>query len=199
MSFPTQAEEQALHERVLRKDPVAPPDVFRVFMDPIVAALAKHGRYEREDAYDSVIDVLYSYLNNPERYVAQKGRLSTYLTEAAKKRARDRYRSTEARQRREQEFGRVFELGARSPKDSLEISVEARRAVIRLEQSALGEEDRALLGLVLQGERSTLVMAEAIGLASLPEDDRRREVKRHRDRLMKWLARFGKEDPDDES
>ncbi|NMO17427.1 sigma-70 family RNA polymerase sigma factor [Pyxidicoccus fallax] len=199
MSFPTQEEELALHERVLKRDPVAPTDVFQVFMDPILSALGRKEGREREDAYDSIIDVLFSYLANPERYLSQKGRLSTYLTQAAKKRLLDRYRSTEARQRREQEFGDAFELGARSPNDALEISVEARRAVVRLEQSALGEGDRALLGLVLQGERSTLVMAEAIGLASLPEDDRRREVKRHRDRLMKWLARLGKEDSDDES
>ncbi|MBZ4423221.1 RNA polymerase sigma factor [Myxococcus sp. RHSTA-1-4] len=199
MSFPTQAEELALHERVLKKDPVAPVEVFQVFMDPILAALGRKDRREREEAYDAIIDVLYSYLNSPERYTAQKGRLSTYLTQAARNRLMDQYRSAEARHRREQEFGKVFELGARSPKESLELSVEARRAVLRLEQSGLQKEDRAMLGLVLQGERSTVVLAEAIGLGSMPEDDRQREVKRHRDRLMKRLARLGKEDPDDES
>jgi RNA polymerase sigma-70 factor (ECF subfamily) len=196
MSFPTLAEELALHERVLRRDPVASVDVFQVFMPPIIAALSRKRGRPPEDIYDSVIDVLISYLRNPERFIAQKGRLSTYLTQAARKQVLDRHRSAEARRRREQEFGGTFELRAMAPKESLEISVEARLAVRRLERYKLPEEDRALLELVLEGERSTLVMAEAIGKASLPEDDRKREVKRHRDRLMKRLARFGKEDSD---
>jgi RNA polymerase sigma-70 factor (ECF subfamily) len=199
MGFPTPEEELALHERVLRRDPVASADVFRAFMDPIVAALSRKRGRPPDDVYDSAIDVLVSYLRNPERFIAQKGRLSTYLTQAARKRALDRHRSTEARRRREQEFGGVFELRARSPKESLEISVEARLAVGRLERSKLPENDRALLRLVLQGERSTRAMAEAIGMGSLPEDDCKREVKRHRDRLMKRLARFGKEGSDVES
>lgn len=199
MSFPTLAEELELHERVLRRDPVAPPEVFRVFMDPILGALGKKRGHPPEDIYDSVIDVLISYLRNPERFVAQKGRLSTYLTQAAKKRALDRHRSAAARHRREEEFGSTFELRARSPKETLEISVEARLAVGRIERSELSKGDRALLSLVLQGERSTHTLAEAIDLTSLPEDDIRREVKRRRDRLMKWLARLEKEGSDVES
>jgi RNA polymerase sigma-70 factor (ECF subfamily) len=196
MSFPTLAEELALHERVLRRESVASVDVFRVFMDPIVAALNRKRGRPPDDVYDSVIDVLVSYLRNPERFIAQKGRLSTYLTQAAKKRVQDRHRSAEARRRREQEFGGAFELRTMSPKEALEIHVEARLAVGRLEHSKLPERDRALLKLVLQGERSTRVMAKAIGMDSLPEDDLKREVKRHRDRLMKRLARFGKESSD---
>lgn len=199
MSFPTLEEERALHERVLRGDPVAPPDVFRAFMDPILSVLGRKDGRPRDDVYDSVIDALFSYLRNPERYIAQKGRLSSYLTQAAKKRLMDRHRSSEARHRREQAFGGIFELRARSPKEALEISVEARLIVGRLERFKLPERDRAFLGLVLQGERSTRILAKPLGLDSLPEADLRREVKRHRDRLMKWLARLEKEGSDVES
>lgn len=199
MRFPTQTEEQALHERVLSGDPVAPADVFRAFMDPILGVLVRRTSLQREDAYDSVIDVLVSYLRNPERYIARKGRLHNYLIQAAKKRMTDRRRSSEARERREQEFGGAFELWSRSPKETLEVSVEAHLALGRLEKFPLPHEDRVLLRLYLQGEGSTRVVGEAIGLASLPEKERQREVKRHRDRLMKVLARAGKEGSDVES
>jgi len=128
-----------------------------------------------------------------------RARLSTYLTQAAKKKAMDRRRSTEARTRREVEFAGVFELQARTPKEVLEVSVEARLAVERLDSSRLNARERDFLRLVLQGERSTRSLAEVLGLASLPEDALRREVKRNRDRLMKVLERLGREEPDDES
>jgi RNA polymerase sigma-70 factor (ECF subfamily) len=201
MSFPTGTEEQALHERVLRGDALAPPDVLDAFMKPIRAVLCREMGCDPEDAYDSIIDVVLPYLNNPERYDPRKGRLSTYLTQAAKKRVVDRRRTSDARTRRDTDYAeaRDVELQARAPNEALEIFVEARLAMERIEQSKLRGEDRALLGLILQGQGSTQELAKVLGLSSLPENERPRAVKRHRDRLMKWLARLGKEEPDVES
>ncbi|MCE9672620.1 sigma-70 family RNA polymerase sigma factor [Myxococcus stipitatus] len=196
MSFPTQAEEQALHERILAGQSLAHRDVFRVFMDPIIDILCKRRGQSREDAYDATIDVIYSYLRAPARYDPTRGPLHNYLTQAAVKKTLDRFRSNEARQRREQEFGDVFELRARTPKESMEITVEARLAVDRIEQQELQEMDRTFLKLYLQGERSTHILATAMGLPQGSEMDQRREVKRHRDRLLKFLGRLGKEDRD---
>jgi RNA polymerase sigma-70 factor (ECF subfamily) len=121
------------------------------------------------------------------------------LTHVAKKRAVDRHRSTAARIQREKNFADVFELRARAPNEVLEVSVEARRVMERLIHSRLDPKDRELLQLILLGERSTRRLAEALGLGPMPEDELRREVKRHRDRLMKLLERLGKEEPDDKS
>lgn len=77
--------------------------------------------------------------------------------------------------------------------------MEARRALERLEKLNSSKEERAFLGLILQGERSTRRLAEALGLGPMSEMDLRREVKRRRDRLMKRLERLGKEDSDVES
>ncbi|NVJ20596.1 sigma-70 family RNA polymerase sigma factor [Myxococcus sp. AM011] len=196
MRFPSQAEEQELHERVLRREPWVSEDVFRVFMDPIIKALCKKRSEMHEEARDAAIDAIYSYLGNPERYVARKSRLSSYLTRAAKMNTLDQYRHHEARQRRERKFGEVFVLRAPAPKDRMEIIVETRIILERVEQALLEEKDRIFLGLVLQGERSTRVLAEAMNLPPLSEIERRREVKRNRDRLMKLLERLGKEDRD---
>lgn len=194
MSFPSPEEEQALHERVLQKDPVVPADVYQAFMEPLLRVLPTELGCTREDAYDSAIDAVLSYLNNPERYDPHRARLSSYLTQSAKNRATDRRRSSEARTRREQEFATVVELRARSPKEDLEISVETRFLLERLDDSGLDVRDREFLRLILMGERDTYVLAKVLGVDSLPKKELQREVKRHRDRLMKWLERFGKED-----
>ncbi|NTX38679.1 sigma-70 family RNA polymerase sigma factor [Myxococcus sp. CA051A] len=194
MSFPSQAEEQALHERVLKKnESLASQDVFRVFMAPITRVLCRNRRKTKEEAHDAVCDVLMEYLENPERYLAHKSKLSSYLTRNAEMQVRDMYRSQEARQRREREFGEAIELRATAPNRSLEIIVEARHLVGQLEQ-AIQEQDRAALGLILQGERSTDALAKAMNLPQLSEKELRREVKRNRDRLMKTLGRIGKEE-----
>ncbi|MCP3169581.1 RNA polymerase sigma factor [Myxococcus qinghaiensis] len=195
MRFPSQAEEQALHERVLKKnEALASQDVFRVFMDPITRVLCRSRRRPEDDeAYDAVCDVLMEYLENPERYQAHRSRLSSYLTRNAEMQARDTHRAREARQRREREFGEVIELRATAPNRSLEINVEVGHLMGRLEQ-AIQERDRAAFGLILQGERSTDALAKAMNLPTLPEKELRREVKRNRDRLMKTLGRIGKEE-----
>lgn len=199
MRFPSRAEELELHERILQKEPVASADAFQAFMEPISKVLQDETGCSTDDAHDSALDALLSYLRQPERYELARARLSTYLTQAAKKKAMDRRRSSEARTRREVEFAGVFELQARTPKEVLEVSVEARLAVERLDSARLNARERDFLRLVLQGERSTRNLAEVLDLASLPEDALRKEVKRHRDRLMKVLERLGREEPDDES
>jgi RNA polymerase sigma-70 factor (ECF subfamily) len=199
MSVPTQVEALSLHERLLQGGPVASQEVFEVFMDPILRALTRFSGCTREEAWDPAIDAVMSYLQDPSRYDPSRASLLTYLTRAARNRLIDGQRSMGATKRREQEFAIVFELLARSPYVAMEISMEARDVVRRLEHSGLGEAERALLGLILQGERSTRRMAEALGLGHLPELELRREVKRRRDRLMKWLERFGREEPHVES
>lgn len=199
MRFPTLVEEVLLHERILQRDPVAAADVYRVFMDPILEVLEQEMGCAGDPAYDAVIDALLPYIHAPERYDATKGRLSTYLTRAAKHGAMDRLRSAASQARRDQHFASLVELRAESPKEKLERSVEVGLILTRLEKR-LGEGgDREAVRLILVGERSTEALARVLGLSSLPQDELRREVKRHRDRLMKVLERFGKEDSHDES
>ncbi|NTX01826.1 RNA polymerase sigma factor [Myxococcus sp. CA040A] len=197
MRYPSKAEEEALHAKILQKDVTAPAEVHRAFMDVIIHVLDREVPCRhREVAHDSAIDAVLHYLKAPERFDPHRGRLSTYLTQIAKKRALDRRRTLEKRELREQKYAGEFELVARSPKEALEATVEARLLMDRLESSGLVPEEQAFLRLVLQGEGSTERLAVALGLGPLPEDERRRQVKRHRDRLMKRLQRLGREDVD---
>ncbi|AEI68014.1 RNA polymerase sigma factor [Corallococcus macrosporus] len=192
--------ELKLHARVLQGESLASEDVFRVLMDPIVKVL-KHevGCQVDDDAYDSAVDAVLYYLRHPQRYDSQRARLSTYLTQIAKRRAADRHRSGKSRVQREEDYGEEFALRASAPKDVMELSVEARLTVRKLEQINFRTEERKLLGPVLQGEGATEELGKVLGLDSLSELEQRREVKRHRDRLMKRLARVGKEDAHDKS
>jgi len=200
MRYPAPADERALHERVVQRDPVASVDVYRTYMDGIVEILMRKHGCDEDTAHDSAIDAILSYIHRPDRYDPGRRPLFFYLMQAAWHRAVDRLRSANARARREQDFGRGVEQGARTPNEEMEASVRARQLVDLLEKGEyLTEIDRAALRLFLAGEGSTEEMAKALGLPPRPMAELRREVKRHRDRLMKLLERFGKEGSDDES
>ncbi|MBU8897912.1 sigma-70 family RNA polymerase sigma factor [Corallococcus sp. H22C18031201] len=200
MRYPSRTVASLLHERMLQRDPVATVDVLQSFMDPIRKALERRLSCSADDAHDSTIDALMSYLAAPEHFDASRGTsLGAYLTQAALKKAVDRWRKETARGQRELKFANVVELQARAPNDLMERYVEASQAVTRLAPPRMPERDWALLRDVLQGESSTQEMAVVLRLPLGPEHERRREVKRHRDRVMKRVARLGREDRDDES
>ncbi|WNG39630.1 sigma-70 family RNA polymerase sigma factor [Archangium violaceum] len=203
MRNPSPADELVLHQRVLEGDPVAPADVFMTYTERIVKILMRKLGCDEDAAHDSAVDAVWSYLEHPDRYDLSKGRgrLFPYLMQAARHRALDRLSSAASRARREQDFASVVEQQARTPKEVMEDSVEANLVLnLLVERGYLkNTRDWAALRLLVHGERSTERLAEALGLTSLSGDELKRAVKRHRDRLMKLLERFGKEDPDDES
>ncbi|OJH40503.1 RNA polymerase sigma factor [Cystobacter ferrugineus] len=202
MSYPSPEDERALHERAIRRDTVVSADIFLTFMEPIAAILVRRLRCDEDTARDSAMRVLFDYIERPGRYDPGKGRLFAYLMQAARYRALDHRRSARSEARRNREFTHVVELGSRTPKEELENRVEAGLIMRRLVERGYlkNERDQEALLLILQGESATEELAKALGLAPMPLEELRREVKRHRDRLMKLLERFRrKEDSDDES
>ena len=191
MSFPPPATEQALHERVIAGDPVASADAYECFMDPLVAALRHDLGCTEDEAYDSAIDALLAYLESSSEYRSELGRLSSYLADIAKKKAIDRLRSRTATIRRQEAYAAGVELRASNPKERMEVAIEAREVWRKVEEQVPSERDRRALKVILSGERSTEELAEALELADLPQTERRRAVKRHRDRLLKTLERLG--------
>jgi RNA polymerase sigma-70 factor, ECF subfamily len=192
MAWPSRIEELELHERILAKDPVGPVDLFKAFADPLESLIHYHTHCSDDEAHDSVIDALLFYMEHPEAYDREVGRLSTYLGDIAKKRAIDRIRSSAASRRRNEKFGAIVELGLPNPKDELELTVQAREIEGIVLDHVQNNRDRMALKLMLEGERSTSVLAEALGLQHLSARSQREEVKRHKDRLMKILQRLNK-------
>lgn len=61
----------------------------------------------------------------------------------------------------------------------------------KAEQAVDDSRDRNALLLIMDGERSTDAFAQALEIEGLPKTERQRQVKRHRDRLLKSLRRLG--------
>jgi RNA polymerase sigma-70 factor (ECF subfamily) len=191
MAFPALAEELALHESVLAGDPVAPADVFEALMDPLCQALLYDLPCTEDEAYDSGIDAVFAYLEDPAAFDRDRGRLSSYVMDIAKKRAIDRLRSRTAAERRDDTYAKVVELRTANPKETIETEIQARELWRLVEEAVPSERDRQVLKFILAGERSTALFAEALGLTGLQLKEQRRKVKQHRDRLLKVLERLG--------
>ena len=188
--FPSPAEELALHEQVTTGDPIAPVALYERFMDPATTALRRDLRCSEDEAYDSAIDAILIYLESPSLYDRNKGRLSTYLVAIAKRKAIDRIRSRTAERKREAAYAEIVELRATDPNDEMGVGIEAREIWQIVEQQIPSAGDRNALKLILAGERSTELLANALGMTGSTED-MQAEVKRNRDRLLKILERLG--------
>jgi RNA polymerase sigma-70 factor (ECF subfamily) len=191
-----------LHQRLLEGDPLAYGEVFAMYMERLATKLERTG-YDVDVARDAALEAVLAYRAKPERYDPRKVHLFTYIMGVAKHKAVDRWRSLQAEGQREKKQGDV-ELLRRTPKDSMEqmeTYVRVRQLVDMLEEGGLlDERDQAVLRLFLIEEKSTDEVAKVLRLPPMSKEDRQREAKRHRDRLMKLLERFGKkEDPDDDS
>jgi len=191
LKFPLPPDELTLHNRVLSRDPIAPMDVFQKLMEPLRATICHDLSCTEDEAYDSAVDAILAYIEEPERFDKNRARLSTYITDIAKKRAIDRLRSRTAAQRRAEDYTEAVELRTTNPKEVMENEVEARELWQWVEKMVPKERDRRVLKLILAGERSTAVLAEALDINGLSPIEQRREVKQHRDRLMKILERLG--------
>ncbi|WP_437303834.1 RNA polymerase sigma factor [Sorangium sp. So ce388] len=131
-----------------------------------------------------------AYLGQPEKYDRARGRLSTYLLDIAKKKAIDRLRARSAAERRDDTYAALVEVRGTDPKQTMEAKVEAQRLWEMVEGALPQERDRQAIALILSGEGSTDVLAEALGLTGIPAAELRRRVKQHRDRLIKVLERL---------
>jgi RNA polymerase sigma-70 factor, ECF subfamily len=191
MQFPSSEVENTLHRRVLAGDPVAPVDLFAHFVEPLMSAVRHDLRCDDDNARDSSVDALFDYLRSPSIYSPGRGRLCTFLTQIAKHKAVDRIRARSAEARREQEFSSVVEVRESAPNEKMEQSAETQKLWRKIELVVQDERDRLALALILDGERSTDVLAETLGIKTETPMERRRAVKRHRDRLMKILERLG--------
>ncbi|SRR6266545_5591149 len=199
MGFPQPSVELALHARVLAEDPVASADAFQLLVEPLAAVLQHNPGCTPDEAYDSAVDALFAYLDAPAAFDPARARLCTFLANIARKRAIDRLRARGSRQKREEDFHGVVELRSLAPNEEMEARVEVAELWSKVEQALPGDADRQALRLILDGERSTDVLADALGLASMAPAEQRGAVKRHRDRLLKALERLGEKLSDDQS
>jgi len=190
--LPNPVDEEGIHRRILAGEAEASADLFNRILRPVVARLQWRWPADSDAAYDAAVDAFLGYLNRPSSCVVSKGRLSTFLSHIARLRLIDRHRAAVARADRERKFVSAVELGPAAPNMLVERKLEVGALWAHV-QTILDDKDREALKLILFGERSTRVLAEAFGISRMFGERCSAEVKRRRDRLMKTLRRFGRQ------
>ena len=189
-----------LHDAVLSGDNAARVTLAELLLSAMRRRFANRRELDQHDI-ESIIGLsIASYLAAPDKYDRAGAPLLAYLyrdidgdmrNEAAKRRRRPEVPAEEE----------ILELRAPRGNQTMEDEVLERLDPLDLPRSVvqaalaqvkeLSHEDRQILRLRGEGERSTYVYAELLGIAHLPPEQQRREVKRRKDRLDKWLGSIG--------
>jgi DNA-directed RNA polymerase specialized sigma24 family protein len=191
-----------LHERVLSGDVTASADVFEKYLSPIIERLSKREGYRHltdtdpELIWDSVSDAIFAYLANPKSYNPEKSSLMSYLAMSANGDLLNALARRTRRRGREEPLDGDVELSAVGGNGTIELPGEHLDSESKLWShiSALVPDplEQSVIRLMLDGERSREVYADALGVSHLPTAERNRKVDRVKDRLKKRLQRAGR-------
>ena len=205
MTSPSRREVEHLHERMMSSDPMASYDVFDTFMPPLVRSLKGYLGCTYDDANASAADAVFAYLKHPERFDARRSTLWNFLSQIAKRRAHDSYRSRTARDRREKNPRTISEVHPSAPKNGVEgfavVQQQLERLEDRIRKAGLPQRDIAGIRVIFlhEGRVPAQEMAEALGLSHLPPGERLHQVRRHTERLRGLLRSLYMEDSDVDS
>ena len=184
-----------LHDRLLSDDPVVTEEMFRIF----APELERHLRMKfprlapgvDPDIYlSAVVEALTDYFKNPQKYDPDKSGLMTYLRMVAW----GDFRNLLAKESRHASRRVSLESVEFSRSDGNDVServaddMDGQKLIEDLKRGMTLEE-RAVFALMIEGERSTAVAAEAMGIDHLPAREQAREVKRVKDRIKKRVRR----------
>lgn len=168
------------------------------FLDPLTTALQRCSPDADPATWTSAaIDALVAYCAAPERYDADRAELPAYLLGIARHKL-SHLLAAESRQRRARESVELDQLAGNTPQEDPPLlrlvraeDFAADRALIGRVRNEATDDERAVLDLMLAGERATRAYALVLGIADLPEDEQERHVKRNKDRLKKRILRGG--------
>ncbi|HKP53000.1 MAG TPA: hypothetical protein VJ183_10140 [Chloroflexia bacterium] len=192
------AEDIALHLRLVAGDPTATLDSIERWLPHLVHLLStRFAQVAAEDEHiitTAAIDAMLSYTANPQQYDPDRGTLHYYLYMLAHGDLLNALRSRRKRSKNEIPIPSAGESISRESNDiadRIASSLDAHNTLDRVRALLTGPEDHLILALMLTGERSTEVYAQALGISHLPESERRAIVKRHKDRISRRLERLG--------
>lgn len=192
-----------LHERLLNRDPTAPSDLAVAFLEPLITWLT-----EQNPSIDSHMiaeageEAILALIRRPESYKPELATLEAYLRMSARGDLRNLLQRESHLACRREPWTSV-ELSPKSaeylgvdddPSLPMQVAEEkAKRAagVAPAVRAGLTEPELRVLELMLEGERTTAAFAEAYGIGNLPVDEKRRVIKRIKDKLQKRLDRTG--------
>ena len=187
-----------IHKRLLKGDPIAPAELAEGVYGKLIDRLAFRYRnpQHRDLIADAVADALMAYIKHPDRFLPSKRSLMGFLTMAAEGDLKNALAKTKRQKNREIPLEPV-ELGANdgneiSRTEDPDLQIDGARLREHIHDLFDDPTDRAMIDLMIEGERSTRAFAEVLHIENLPEQTQRAAVKRHKDRLKKRIQRHGK-------
>lgn len=182
-----------IHAHLITGSRTASRDLFLAALQPIKTHLRKtYKSLNSDEAHDLATDAILAHLNAPSRFDSSRASLWTYLCMVAGRDALDLLRTRTRQQALLQASSEDVELWGSGPNDREVVDnvIDARRIIkTHGHRLATNEPERQILGLLLEGEKSTDVYATALGL-----DPRQSTtvglVKQAKDRLLLRIRRL---------
>lgn len=185
-----------LHKRLLAGDRLASEELSRVLIQPLIEEMTRRFRgVDEQLASDGVIDAVLDYSARPAQFnPARDVPLDRYLATAAWRNVDNLLTGERRRKHRERKVG--------SKKREADVALDPVAWNIRQEElQELKEKEAAMfaaldnpkakeiLRLRLDGVRDTASFARVMGITHLPVARQKEEVKRHKDRIIRFLRR----------
>jgi RNA polymerase sigma-70 factor (ECF subfamily) len=176
-----------LHARVLVRHPGALDCLDLVFLKALPQRLARaFPRVPWDFTVDAATDACLEYGANPARFDTSRGSLIDYVYLIARRNLANRLRAESARKARETRYASeqpcYFSPDISSGRSDICLW-EAVSAVI------IDSRERRAMEQWLDAASDDAI-AEALGVGHLAPEDRRREIRRFKDRLLKRLSRY---------
>jgi RNA polymerase sigma-70 factor, ECF subfamily len=186
-----------LHERLLNGDRVASEICCELLLPSLTAEISrKFPKVDPQIVCDGVIDAILDYCDHPEKTDVTNGRLDRLLATASWRNVANLYRGEKRRKARERKAG--------AKKQEADVAFDPVAGKIQQEDQERHEtqltamfdaltdpRDRKILSLRSQGEKRTSVYARILEIAHLSTNEQETEVKKNKDRIMKFLKRKG--------
>lgn len=194
----TSSDELAIQQRLLSRDPVARSDVIAALYADVVRGVQRRagGDCDLALAEEQAGEALLQYAEDPSRYDPDRGSLHDYLVMIGLSRYRDarRYDRRHGAGLPSLSNPRIAAVADRADESDIEeliADLDAAQLKSRLIAHFDDPRDWAAADLVLDGVPGWEPYVEALGLASLAEDQQRTEVYRVKNRVKKRLQRLG--------
>ena len=184
-----------IHKRLCEGDSTASAELAEGVMEALVERLSyKYPNLSDTDLpFEAATDALMDYIKRPEQFDPTQRGLFGFLVMAAEGDLKNALARIDRRRDKEIQLEpvEVDELGGntRNRTDELEGKIDSERMQDALDTLFDDPKDRAVVKLIMEGERATEVFAQVLELEALSEDQQRTEVKRNKDRIKKRLQR----------
>ncbi len=189
-----------MHERLLSGTSMTvTSEIAETFLSPVANSLRKQfpSLGDPHLIETAVEDALIAYFHDPTRFDPRRAGLGVYLRQIAKSRllnllAREKNLSAPEKVVELEAVESVYEMTdskIADPEDDLARRESDDATLRRLRELLTNPIDFELAKLMMEGVRETDSYAALLGLSSLPAEERKREVKRHKDRVKKTIQR----------